>query len=300
MKSHIYVTCLVFFVIFIVKTPVWAQENNNRELLHLKINSSHAAFPDIKRDTGYTNDGRFFDAASHYSDSSVLLVYSKHLRANKKIDLVFWFHGWNNNIDTALAFYQLAEQWQQAHPNAMLVLAETAKNAADSYGGKLEQPMVFTRLVNDILAALKKNRIIPQKTMQGNIILAGHSGAYRVMAHILQYGGMPVQEVYLFDALYSQTDKFMAWIKANPANHFINWYTNHGGGTDEVSIQMMADLKTAGIPYLLSEEKDLLPSFLHQNRILFVHTDREHNDIINRPDNFALLLNASLFLRSIQ
>lgn len=300
MKPNIYLTTWALLALVIFHSKAIAQQIQQPDLLTLRFSSSHTAFPEKKRAAGYTNDGRIFDAAGHYSDSSVLLVYSKYLHVNKKVDLVFWFHGWNNNIDTAMAFYQLAEQWQQAHRNAVLVLAETAKNAADSYGGKLEQPLVFTGLVNDILTALRKNSIIPKKTMQGNIILAGHSGAYRVMAHIVQYGGMPIQELDLFDALYSQTDKFMAWINANPANRFINWYTNHGGGTDEVSIQLMADLKKAGIPYLLSEEKDLQPAILKQNRLLFVHTDREHNDIINKPDNFTLLLNASLFLSGIR
>ena len=46
------------------------------------------------------------------------------------------------------------------------------------------------------------------------LILAGHSGAYRVMANILQNGNVPVNEVILFDALYAETDKFMIWLTA--------------------------------------------------------------------------------------
>ncbi len=57
------------------------------------------------------------------------------------------------------------------------------------------------------------------------MILAGHSGAYRVMANILQNGNVEVKETILFDALYAETDKFIQWIKADTAHRFINIYT---------------------------------------------------------------------------
>jgi hypothetical protein len=175
-------------------------------------------------------------------------------------------------------------------------MAETAKNSPDSYGGKLEQPGTFTGLVEDVMAELKKKKIILENTEPANIILAGHSGAFRVIAKILQNGGMTVREVVLFDALYSQTDLFDTWIKKDPMNRFINWYTNEGGGTDEESIKFMGQLKNEGLSYNLTEEKDLTPAILKANRILFVHAPRPHNDIIFNPDNFLLVLDNSPYL----
>jgi hypothetical protein len=183
--------------------------------------------------------------------------------------------------------------------NAILVLAETAKNAPDSYGGKLDRPGVFSSLVNDVMHALKKNRIVPDKTEPGNILLAGHSGAFRVIAYILKNGEMQVQEVYLFDALYSQIDKFMQWLAENQQHHFIHWFTNHGGGTDEMSDSMMLQLKNQHIDYRLTEETQINQDILRSNRILFVHSTREHNVIINNPDNFRLLLENSFMLKQI-
>jgi len=144
---------------------------------------------------------------------------------------------------------------------------------------------------------LKKNNIVPRGAEPGNIVLAGHSGAFRVIAYILQNGQAPVQEVFLFDALYSQVDKFMNWINQDAHHHFVHWFTNHGGGTDSMSDIMMRQLKDHGMDYALTEEADIKPAIIKNNRVLFVHSLREHNVIINKPDDFQLLLENSFVLK---
>ncbi len=277
-------------------TTSFAQHGTPQREKIIRMSSAHTSFPDTGRIHGHLYDGILYDAAAHYRDSSVMVIFPAKLPALEKLNMVFWFHGWNNNIDTASNYYHLVKQFLDSRRNAVLVFAETAKNSPDSYGGKLEQPGVFAALVNDILLKLKKEKLIAPACEAGNLVLAGHSGAFRVIAHILEYGGLPVREVQLFDALYSQTDKFNNWIQKDPSHRFINWYTNQGGGTDEVSVQMMVDLKKQGIPLLLLEEPDLNPDSVRANRILFIHSARAHNDIIFHPDNFQLLLENSGFL----
>ena len=85
----------------------------------------------------------------------------------KKVDMIFWFHGWNNNIDTALIEYGLSRQFAEANVNAVLVLAETAKNSPDSYGGKLEQKNTFHNLVNDVLEKAGKHERYKGKRSRG-------------------------------------------------------------------------------------------------------------------------------------
>lgn len=250
--------------------------------------SHHTSFPDSARANGHTYDSIFYSAKEHYNDSSVLLFVPTKLQRKNKVDLVFWFHGWHNNIDTANQFYEIEKQFLASGRNAVLVLAETAKNAPDSYGGKLEQRGEFRSLVDDVLHQLKKEKLIDRKAAVGNVTLAGHSGAYRVMAYILVNGEIPVSEVFLFDALYSQTDKFLSWIQQDGKHRFVNWYTDHGG-TDSESIAMMKQLDQIHFPYRFVEEISINSTAI-TNKVLFVHSPREHNVIINRPDNFKLLL----------
>ena len=86
----------------------------------------------------------------------------------------------------------------------------------------------------DVMRELKKNNIVSPRAEAGNIVLAGHSGAFRVIAYILQNGQMPVQEVFLFDALYSQVDKYINWINSDAQHHFVHWFTNRGGGNGSI------------------------------------------------------------------
>jgi len=283
-----------FLLCFSCISTIAFTQNSNLNIF--RITSSHTSFPDTARANGHLYNKIMYDAASHYMDSSVMIVTPRNLDANKKVDLVFWFHGWFNNIDTAAVFFALIKQFETSKLNAVLVLAETAKNAPDSYGGKLEYNNSFKELVGDVIQKLKKEKAIAKNCGAGNILLAGHSGAYRVMANILQNGNMPVQEVILFDALYGQTDKYMNWLQADNTHRFINIYTD-GGGTDGESKEMVKQLIKLNIDRDTVEEADVTVQLLQAQRILFIHSLHKHNDIINSPDNFQFFLENTTFLK---
>lgn len=204
-----------------------------------------------------------------------------------------------NNIDSAAVRYGLLKQFAASKLNAVLVFAETTKDAPDSYGGKLEYENTFKGLVNDVIQKLKKEKSISKKCEPGKIILAGHSGAYRVMAYILQNGNVPVQEVVLFDALYSETDKYLNWLQQDDSHRFIDIYTD-SGGTDDESKEMIKRLIKLNMHADSTEEKDMTPELLQKQKILFIHSLHKHNDIINNPDNFQLFLEHTTFLKKIE
>lgn len=280
----------------IITIQSFAQTESDTKVF--RITSAYTAFPDTARSAGHSYDKVLYTAAAHYSDSSVLIVVPPDFKAGKKVDVIFWFHGWRNNIDTAAAYFELTSQFVAANCNAILVLPETTKDAPDSYGGKLEQQTVFKHLLQDVMNELKKQKITGKKTKPGNIVLAGHSGAFRVMAYILQNGGIEVKQIILFDGLYSQIEKYTGWIEADGAHQFINLYTNKGGGTDEVSEKMMQGLREKNITFINLEEKEVNAAMLKENKVIFIHSLKEHNDVINRPDhNFRLFLENSIFLK---
>jgi len=275
----------------------YAQAPANVVTFH--ITSSHTSFPDTSRAKGHIYDKVLYTQAEHYNDSTVLIIAPKKLDAKKKVDLVFWFHGWRNNVDSAAVRYQLTRQFLASGLNAVLVLAETTKDAPDSYGGKLENTGVFKALVGDVLNGLRSQHLVGKNCSPGHILLAGHSGAYRVMARIIQNGQVPVDETILFDALYGETEKFMSWIKSDRAHRFIDIYTDHGG-TDDETRSMMKLLDTAKTGYLTTEENKVTPQVLQDNRLVFIHSPHEHDKIIANPDNFLLYLENEPFLKKIK
>jgi hypothetical protein len=289
---------LLLAALTILATQVFAQTEIAPRTF--RIASSYTSFPDTGRAMGHRYDNVLYTAAEHYNDSSVLIVVPPQLKLKRHVDVVVWFHGWRNNIDSAAAYFELIKQFMASNRNAILVLPETTKNAPDSYGGKLEQKNMFKQLLQDVLDELKKQKITGKRTEAGNVVLAGHSGAFRVMAYILQNGGIEVKEIILFDGLYSQVDKFSNWIQADRSHRFMNMYTNKGGGTDEVSMEMMQLLRDKNIYFINPEEKEVNATMLQTNNIIFIHSPKEHNDVINRPDhNFRLFIENSHVLNPV-
>jgi len=157
MRSYI-LTALFTITLLTAKTS-FAQDIPGAVSFH--IYSSHTSFPDTGRAKGHVYEGKLYSANEHYRDSTVLIIAPKNLGAKKKVDLIFWFHGWGNHVDSAVVRYELAKQFIASKRNAVLVLAETARNAPDSYGGKLESQGVFKALVADVLQGLKSKKLIP-------------------------------------------------------------------------------------------------------------------------------------------
>jgi len=120
-----------------------------------------------------------------------------------------------------------------------------------------------------------------------------------VIARIIQNGQMSIDEAILFDSLYAETEKFMAWVKADTKHTFIHLYTDHGGTLVE-SHNMTKLLGNEQISYKEAEESDVTPQYVKANRLLFIHSPHAHNDIIHDPDNFLLFLEYSPFLKTIK
>jgi len=257
---------------------------------------SSAMFPHTERDTGYWYDGKKYSAEEHYRDSSVAIFIPQGFQPGETTNFVVYFHGWRNNIDSTFTQFNIAEQFADSKINAILIHPEGPKNAPDSFGGKLEEADTFKCLIEEVIDLLIKSKKIKTKEI-GKIILAGHSGAYRVMSFILLRGGMTqhIKEVYLFDALYGQTEKFSYWLD-HSRGRLINIFTEEGG-TKHESQSLMDDLQAWGIPFLALKELDVTTSDLLKNRILFISSDLEHNDVIAKRNQFRTYLQTSSLSR---
>lgn len=253
---------------------------------------SSAPFPHPKRANGHTYNNQTFPAEQHYSDSSVALFIPKGFSPKKRVDLVIYLHGWYNNIDSACAQFRLIEQFSDAMKNAVFVFPEGPKDAPDSFGGKLEDKDGLKNFVSDVVKYLKEKKKIT-RTNIGNIILAGHSGAYRAISFCLMRGGVTknISDVILFDALYGQTEKFAYWID-HSKGRFITIYTNDGGTKNETE-NLRADLDGWGISYVGKEESEITTNDLKTNRLIFVHSELTHNEVIAGRNQFRDYLMSS-------
>jgi hypothetical protein len=253
-----------------------------------------APFPHPARAEGHKYHTNFFSATEHYSDNTVAIFIPKNFRATDKVDFVVHFHGWGNTVAGTLEQFKLVEQFCGSGKNAVLIVPEGPHNASDSFGGKLEDTNGFARFMAETVATLKTSGTLTKTSFSvGEIILSGHSGGYHVMAAILDHGGLSekIKEAWLFDALYGGTENFAAWQK-NENGKLLDIYTDHGGTKDE-SEKLMASLKTNGVSFFAAEDTKAVPENLQTNKIVFLHTDMIHNDVVAKRGTFGQFLKSS-------
>ena len=264
------------------------------ELIVTQLTS--APFPHPKRAEGHKYQGKIYPAKEHYSDNTVAIFIPKGLQETGRIDFIFHFHGWQNNVEGVLRQYRLIEQLSESRRNAVLVVPQGPRNAPDSFGGKLEDADGFKRLIADVAETLKQKSGLQKKDFAiGHIVLSGHSGGYEVISAIVDCGGLTdqVREVWLFDALYAQTDKFLAWIDRHQGR-FIDIYTEQGG-TKAKTEQLMTLLKQRGTAFFAGQESEAKPADLQANKLIFLYTDLPHNDVVNKRQEFREYLQTSCF-----
>ncbi len=257
----------------------------------IRFSSSNAMFPDTARMHGHDYNGKHYDANTCYSDSSILIYVPKHFSSKKKINYVFWFHGWGNNIDSACKQYDLLNQFDVSKRNAVFIFPEGPKNAPDSYGGKLEQPTVFQNLMKEVISYLVKNKIIQRQPVFNidnyNISLAGHSGAYRVISKIINFS--PVNEVILFDAMYGGNDAYLQWLSV-PKHRFINIYTKDGGTFENSHWIMQKLTDSLHMPFISINEEEITESILQKQKKIFIYSKQAHNDVITYHHYWEMFL----------
>jgi hypothetical protein len=253
-----------------------------------------APFPHPARADGHKYHDQFFSAAEHYSNSDVAIFIPKNFRATRKLDFVVHFHGWNHTVAETLPEYKLIEQFSASGKNAILIVPQGPYDAPDSFGGKLEDTNGFKIFMDEALAKIRASGALAKTNFEiGKIILSGHSGGYEVMAAILDRGGLTkhIREVWLFDALYAGTDNFVAWQK-NENGRLLDIYTDHGG-TKEETENLMAFYKTNGVSFFAGEDTNATPKILRATKIIFLHTDMVHNDVIAKRETFLQFLKTS-------
>ncbi len=285
---------LLFLFFFVVKI-IFADAQNNLPEKYKSLGTVYifqirnGAFPDPKRADGHTYNNKIYSAQAHYNNSSVLIFVPKNFRWSSQPDLIIHFHGWYNHIDSLVETYKLIEQFSAANKNALLVIPQGPKDAPDSYGGKLETPDGFKKFIYEVLDSVSKKEN-KKLSRPGKIILSEHSGGYRVIAFILLQGGLTknIKEVWLFDGLYGQLEKFAVWLQ-NKNVRFVNIYTKDGGTFDN-SKELESDLKAWRIPFWSGDENVLTDDILKKNKIISVFTPIEHNETLYKTEFFRRLV----------
>lgn len=286
-----------------------------------------APFPDDSRTSGFVSKRGVFPYEGHYDDNRVAIAVPKQVlervssrkeivRSNgesgsslSQIDLIVHFHGHLNECLRVVEEFHLGEQLANSGQLAILVVPQGPKYAPDSGGGKLEKEGAFAAFVSEVRDVIRRNKLCGSKNVDiRQIILSGHSGAYRVMAKILDHGGEwdRIAEVWLFDAAYGFFDE-LALPGTFPENtkkkRLRSIFTDH---LATENVQIMSRLCLAGEKPMLVYDDDLttagtyltelqrrqgsnrwakqgtdgLDEILRSEPYLFIYTSLGHNELL--------------------
>ncbi|MBD3225260.1 MAG: hypothetical protein GF313_11055, partial [Caldithrix sp.] len=183
----IYLAFVVFFL-FSCGQARQVRAVNHPDSLHI-IESSYAQFPHGERQMGHHYSDRFYAYASHYNDSSIAIYIPSAAAFGDSIHFVIYFHGWRNHIRKSLTDFKLLKQIYNSRVNAIFIFPQGPNNAADSFAGKMEDAGGFQNMMRHVMGYLKEKGILSTDAVMGSLVLAGHSGAYRRIAFILNRGG---------------------------------------------------------------------------------------------------------------
>lgn len=244
-----------------------------------KVECRRGAFPHPSRSRGFRYNGVNYPLKGHYDDSSAAIFIPDNFNPKKEFRLLFYFHGWKTTVERSLSDFNLPQQVVESGSNVILIHPEMAKNAADGFGGHFEESDYFKGFLEEIVNFLVEHKII-ERVKPASILLAGHSGAYRVIASILAKGGVAhlVKEVYIFDGLYGGNSHFLNWLRRYEGR-LVNIVTERGG-TQSNSRQLTKLLRDSSLPLKIIKGNRLDAAILNNRENLFIFTTLGHEEVI--------------------
>ena len=137
----------------------------------------------------------------------------------------------------ARSAYALAAQLDASGKNALLICPEVAFDQRSSLAGQLGVQDGFKALLAETLGKLAPTLGPVTLADVGKVLVMSHSGGDVVAEDIALKGGLPVQELILFDSLYQDVANFETWVKQDlpglagqtPRHRFASFYTMNGG-----------------------------------------------------------------------
>jgi hypothetical protein len=253
-----------FFFLLLINLFVAAQKNTD---IKFKLTLENSMFPDVVKGS---NDNR-------YNDNSTLIYVPKNFDKTHAYQFFFWFHGWNNNIESTLEQFKLKEELSASGINAILVMPEAAKNAQDSYCGKWEKPNTFNAYFAELKKQLSNKNIIDDQ-QPSSMIIAGHSGASHVLVRLMVNANYHIKAVLLFDAISFKAAEITNFLIKSPTTKFINLYTSRPN-TNGNSKSLMKNLDAKKVKYIQKNDTEFKADDVKLCNVFMLYTNLTLNDV---------------------
>ncbi|MFZ5477172.1 MAG: hypothetical protein ACOZNI_10390 [Myxococcota bacterium] len=218
-----------------------------------------------------------------YTDSSVFLFVPEGLSDEAGVHLVCHLHGHSTTLAEVLTTHHLEAQHALSGRDAVLVVPQGPVDAADSDFGKLGEAGGFGTLARDVVSVLYRDGLVDRPAI-GLAAITAHSGGYDAAADVVDFGGLPVSAVHLFDALYGRADVFRSFAEGGGVLRS-SW--TDGGGTEAENEALAGELADLGVGTAFSDRE------LDAASVTIGRQASAHGDAPTDERSFARWLTAS-------
>lgn len=151
------------------------------------------------------------------------------LAPGDRLSVVVFVHGWDGcaaavSSDVSVPCREggprrgalgLVTAFRAAGVRALLVVPQMAFERRSSSPGQWSRPGVFRLFLQEVLDALVTKVGSQRVDDLGRVVLAAHSGGYVSALTVLDKGGVPVDQMALFDAFYTGVAQVAQWVEGN-------------------------------------------------------------------------------------
>jgi hypothetical protein len=252
-------------------------------------------------------------SGASYTDASVWVFVPHYVRSRKgeATAALVHFHGHNTSAERALTAHRLREQLVDSKQEAVLIVPQGPLFAADSSAGKLESPGGLARLLEEVFAVLQRPVVAARlgkarpSRAYGRVVVSAHSGGYHAAAQSVKHGGVAINEVYLFDALYAEADVFRDWVlagrgKSQRERHKLVSYVTPFAATERWTDWLYGELQKQGVSAVQEKtEGQLSREALTRAEFVSIRTASAHTDVTNEWNALRDCLYASALPRHL-
>ncbi len=160
-------------------------------------------------------------------------------RSDQPWDLVVFLHGWNGCVNVLMGAgptrcvgnmgaehegWELGRVFDQAERNALFLMPQLAFDRRDGTSGRFREDGFARRFLEAVADRVEPWPERPPR----RTILTAHSAGFETALAWLQHGEVPIDEVVLFDALYSGTAIFAEWWKETEDRRLVSIHIGSG------------------------------------------------------------------------
>ena len=191
------------------------------------VQVAHAAHPSPERPSALVHAPPGFDAAQPLHLVVFLHGYMACARMLLEDDPVVCRPG-----EPPMPGRGLGRAHDAAGKGTLFVVAQLAFLQATGKPGCFQEAGCFRAFLEETLAALPSTRMPRRKTLGdvASITLVAHSAGYEAALAILEHGQVDalIRDVVLFDALYGEEQRYLAWFASHPQARLLSVHLRGG------------------------------------------------------------------------